>query len=88
MEAQYVKYQVVRFRAHTETRERALVHIENRRTVDQWKKHVKQPEPEELEEKALDDERLKQEWRQHMQGSPDRGDTPDPDTLRQWEQDE
>jgi hypothetical protein len=80
--------EVMKFTVHTETRERALAHIQNRRSIDQWKYRVETTTPVNLLNKEEDDERLIRKWRQNTKGDPDRGDTPDPETLRQWEQQE
>jgi hypothetical protein len=83
---QYLENEVMKFTAHTETRERALAHIQNRRSIDQWKHRVKSTTPVNLRTREEDDERLIRKWQQNTKGDPDRGDTPDPETLRQWEE--
>jgi chromosome segregation ATPase len=47
--------QVAKLEAHTETRERALAHIQNSRHIAQWRKKVQQ-EIEIAEDEALDQE--------------------------------
>ncbi|RFN44860.1 gag polyprotein [Fusarium flagelliforme] len=80
---QHLENEVMKFTAYTETRERALAHIQNRRSIDQWKHRVKSTTPVNLRTREEDDERLIRKWQQDTKGDPDRGDTPDPETLRQ-----
>lgn len=84
----YPGVQVVQFRAHTETRERALNYVEQRREIALWRQHITTPPAgiSEQELRTLDDERLVAQWKHNSTGDPDRGATPDPETLRQWEQ--
>jgi hypothetical protein len=84
----YPGAQVVQFRAHTEYREKALEYVRQRRSIAHWRQHVTSPPTgiSEQELQTLDDERLVTQWRNNAKGDPDRGATPDPETLRQWEQ--
>ncbi|UZP43479.1 hypothetical protein NXS19_011291 [Fusarium pseudograminearum] len=80
---QYIEDEVMKFIAYTETGERVLNHIQNRRTISQWNQNVEPTIYENLLEMEADEQRLIEQWRQDTKGDPDRGDTPDPETLKQ-----
>ncbi|CAG1959025.1 unnamed protein product, partial [Fusarium graminearum] len=60
--------------------------MQNQRTINKWKNQVESTTPVDLRKKETDDQRLIRKWQQDTKDDPDRGDTPDPDTLRQWEE--
>ncbi|GKU12513.1 unnamed protein product [Fusarium langsethiae] len=84
VQKKYPEAQVVRLRAHPETRERALIYFQNRLPVEQRRQHLEPQETENVWDKTQEDEQLVAQWRRDTQDDSMRRDTPDPDTLR-WE---